>query len=106
QSSEYGTWAMGSNSSHNFMMGALGTTGARFNSNCQSAGTCTNENDAYNTAGCFSSMHIGGVLFVYLDGHVDYFTNDTNDETRYTIGVIDRAMDLDSPDNTPLNDDN
>src|SRR5262249_48288216 len=104
QSSEYGTWAMGSNSCHDFMMGALGTTGAPFNSNCQKAGTCSNQAQAYTTAGCFSSMHMGGVLFVYLDGHVDYFGGDTNDDLRYSIGVIDLDTVQDSPDNSPLND--
>jgi prepilin-type processing-associated H-X9-DG protein len=103
---EYGTWAMGSNSANQFMMGALGTTGAPFNHNCQAMGTCSNESEAYTTAGCFSSMHSGGVLFVYLDGHVDYFTNDTSDDVRYTIGVISQPADVDSPDNSPLNDDN
>jgi prepilin-type N-terminal cleavage/methylation domain-containing protein len=102
---EYGTWAMGSNWSQHFMMGALGTTGTPFNYNCQAMGTCANENDAYNTAGCFSSMHSGGVLFVYLDGHVDYFHNSTSDDVRQTIADINGLGDVDSPDNSPLNDD-
>jgi prepilin-type processing-associated H-X9-DG protein len=95
---------MGSNWSGHFMMGALGTTGAPFNYNCQTTGTCANEAEAYNTAGCFSSMHMGGVLFVYLDGHVAYFSNTTIDDIRYTIGVIDQDSNTDSPDNSPLND--
>jgi prepilin-type N-terminal cleavage/methylation domain-containing protein len=101
---EYGTWAMGSNWSQGFMMGALGTTGAPFNYNCQALGSCSNPSEAYTTAGCFSSMHTGGVLFVYLDGHVDYFTNDTIDDIRYAIGVINQDFDADSPDNSPLSD--
>jgi prepilin-type N-terminal cleavage/methylation domain-containing protein len=102
---EYGTWAMGSNSSQHFMLGALGTTGAPFNYNCQTLGTCGNEAEAFNTAGCFSSMHTGGVLFVYLDGHVDYFSNSTIDDVRQTIADINGLGDVDSPDNSPLNDD-
>jgi prepilin-type N-terminal cleavage/methylation domain-containing protein/prepilin-type processing-associated H-X9-DG protein len=102
---EYGTWAMGSNWSQHYMMGGLGTTGAPFNYNCQLKGTCGNKNEAYTTAGGFSSRHTGGVLFVYLDGHVEYFTNDTIDEIRRSIGDITGLGDIDSPDNSPLNDD-
>ncbi len=105
QNNEYGTWAMGSNWSQNFMMGALGTTGAPFNYNCQTIGTCANATEAFTTAGCFSSMHTGGVLFVYLDGHVDFFSNSTADDIRYAIGVINQNGNQDSPDNSPLNDD-
>ncbi len=105
QNTEYGTWAMGSNWAQHFEMGALGTTGAPFNYNCQMKGTCGNQDEAYTTAGGFSSMHTGGVLFVYLDGHVDYFSNTTIDSVRWTIGVIDNDNDNDSPANSPLNDD-
>ncbi len=104
-SQEYGTWAMGSNYSYHFMMGALGTTGIPFNYNCQTMGTCGNESEAYTTAGCFSSMHSGGVLFVYLDGHVDYFSNNTIDDIRLTIGIINGFGNGESPDNTPPVDD-
>jgi prepilin-type N-terminal cleavage/methylation domain-containing protein/prepilin-type processing-associated H-X9-DG protein len=102
---EYGTWAMGTNWALHFMMGALGTTGSPFNYNCQTKGTCGNEDEAFTTGGCFSSRHTGGVLFVYLDGHVQYFSNSTIDDIRQTIGVIDDSQDVDSPDNSPLNDD-
>jgi prepilin-type N-terminal cleavage/methylation domain-containing protein len=105
QNSEYGTWAMGSNWAQHFEMGALGTTGAPFNYNCQATGTCANDAEAYTTAGSFSSGHAGGVLFVYLDGHVDYFSNTTDDGVRQSIGVITGDGDVDSPDNSPLNDD-
>jgi hypothetical protein len=105
QNNEYGTWAMGTNWAQNFMSGALGTTGAPFNYNCQTLGTCSNETEAYTTAGAFSSWHTNGVLFVYLDGHVDFFSNSTIDSIRLTIGVIDDSLDTDSPDNSPLNDD-
>jgi prepilin-type N-terminal cleavage/methylation domain-containing protein len=105
QNTEYGTWAMGSNWSLHFQMGALGTTGAPFNYNCQAKGTCSNQDEAYTTAGCFSSGHTNGVLFVYLDGHVDFFSNSTIDSIRWSIGVIDNGLDSDSPDNSPLNDD-
>jgi prepilin-type N-terminal cleavage/methylation domain-containing protein len=104
QNNEYGTWAMGSNWAQQFEMGALGTTGSPFNYNCQRMGTCANKDEAFTTAGGFSSMHTGGVLFVYLDGHVDYFSDDTNGDIRYIIAVIDKAPDGDSPDNSPLND--
>jgi prepilin-type N-terminal cleavage/methylation domain-containing protein len=104
QNNEYGTWAMGSNWALNFEMGALGTTGSPFNYNCQRLGTCANEGEAFTTAGGFSSMHPGGVLFVYLDGHVDYFIDSTSDDVRYVIAVIDPGSDTDSPDNSPLND--
>ena len=102
---EYGTWAMGTNWAQHFEMGALGTTGAPFNYNCQTKGTCNNDAEAYTTAGCFSSMHSGGVLFVYLDGHVDYFHDSTIDSVRQSIGVINGNGDSDSPENSPLNDD-
>jgi prepilin-type processing-associated H-X9-DG protein len=105
QNNEYGTWAMGSNWAQHFEMGGLGTTGALFNYNCQTQGTCGNDADAFTTAGCFSSRHSGGVLFVYLDGHVDYFSNSTDDSVRQSIGVINGDGDVDSPDNSPLNDD-
>jgi prepilin-type N-terminal cleavage/methylation domain-containing protein len=105
QNNEYGTWAMGSNWALHFEMGALGTTGAPFNYNCQTMGTCGNQDDAYTTAGCYSSNHTGGVLFVFLDGHVDFFANSTSDSVRWSIGVIDNSNDTDSPDNSPLNDD-
>jgi prepilin-type N-terminal cleavage/methylation domain-containing protein len=104
QNDEYGTWAMGTNWAQNFEMGGLGTTGAPFNYNCQMLGTCGNDAEAYTTAGCFSSGHTGGVLFVYLDGHVDYFSNMTGDSVRWDIGVISEFGDVDSPDNSPLND--
>jgi prepilin-type N-terminal cleavage/methylation domain-containing protein len=104
QNNEYGTWALGSNWAQHFEMGALGTTGSPFNYNCQRMGTCANDGEAFTTAGGFSSMHPGGVLFVYLDGHVDYFSDNTNDDVRFTIAVIDRYSDTDSPDNSPLND--
>jgi prepilin-type N-terminal cleavage/methylation domain-containing protein/prepilin-type processing-associated H-X9-DG protein len=105
QNNEYGTWAMGTNWAQHFMMGALGTTGSPFNYDCQTKGTCGNATEAFTTAGCFSSRHTGGVLFVFLDGHVEYFSNSTIDEIRQTIGVIDDSEDMDSPDNSPLNDD-
>jgi prepilin-type N-terminal cleavage/methylation domain-containing protein len=105
QNNEYGTWAMGSNWSQHFMMGGLGTTGPPFNYNCQKLGTCSNEIEAYTTAGAFSSWHTNGVLFVYLDGHVDFFSNSTSDSIRQIIAVIDDSADTDSPDNSPLNDD-
>jgi prepilin-type N-terminal cleavage/methylation domain-containing protein len=105
QNNEYGTWAMGTNWALHFEMGALGTTGAPFNYNCQYKGTCGNQDEAYTTGGCFSSWHTGGgVLFVFLDGHVDYFSNATIDSVRYAIGVINDGVN-DSPDNSPLNDD-
>jgi prepilin-type N-terminal cleavage/methylation domain-containing protein/prepilin-type processing-associated H-X9-DG protein len=102
---EYGTWMMGTNWAEYFMMGALGTTGTPFNYDCQSKGTCSNSAEAYSTAGCYSSRHTGGVLFVYLDGHVDYFSNATIDSIRQAIGDIDDSANADSPDNSPLNDD-
>ncbi len=105
QNNEYGTWAMGTNWAQHFELGGLGTTGAPFNYNCQTLGTCGNNTEAFTTAGCFSSMHAGGVLFVYLDGHVDYFINNTSDDVRQGIGVINDDNDTDSPDNSPLNDD-
>jgi prepilin-type N-terminal cleavage/methylation domain-containing protein len=105
QNNEYGTWAMGSNWALHFEAGALGTTGSPFNYNCQKKGTCSNEDEAFTTAGGFSSGHTGGVLFVFLDGHVAYFSNSTGDGERYSIGVINEAGDADSPDNSPLNDD-
>jgi prepilin-type N-terminal cleavage/methylation domain-containing protein len=104
QMDEYGTWAMGTNWALHFEMGALGTTGAPFNYNCQTKGTCGNQDEAYTTAGCFSSGHTNGVLFGFLDGHVDFFSNATSDSVRYSIGVI-RETASDSPDNSPLNDD-
>jgi prepilin-type N-terminal cleavage/methylation domain-containing protein len=104
QNNEYGTWAMGTNWAQHFEMGGLGTTGSPFNYNCQAKGSCGNPDEAYTTAGGFSSMHTGGVLFVYLDGHVDFFTNDTIDEIRWTIAVINQSNDTDSPENSPLND--
>jgi prepilin-type processing-associated H-X9-DG protein len=105
QNNEYGTWAMGSNWALHFEMGALGTTGAPFNYNCQQLGTCSNQDEAFTTGGCFSSGHTNGVLFVFLDGHVAFFSNATPDEIRYSIGVIDASGDTDTPDNSPLNDD-
>jgi prepilin-type N-terminal cleavage/methylation domain-containing protein len=105
QNNEYGTWAMGTNWANKFEMGGLGTTGAPFNYNCQRKGTCGNEDEAFTTAGCFSSNHTNGVLFVFLDGHVEYFSNSTIDEIRRYIGVIDDDEDADTPDNSPLNDD-
>jgi prepilin-type N-terminal cleavage/methylation domain-containing protein len=105
QNNEYGTWAMGSNWAEHFEMGALGTTGSPFNYNCQTKGTCANEDEAFTTAGGFSSGHTGGVLFAFLDGHVAYYSNSTGDIERYNIGVISGAGDDDSPDNSPLNDD-
>jgi prepilin-type processing-associated H-X9-DG protein len=104
QNNEYGTWAMGSNWSQHFMMGGLGTTGAPFNYNCQAKGTCGNEDEAFTTAGAFSSAHTGGVLFVYLDGHVEYFSDSTIDDIRRTIADINGTGDIDSPGNSPLND--
>jgi prepilin-type N-terminal cleavage/methylation domain-containing protein len=103
QNDEYGTWAMGSNWAEHFECGALGTTGTPFNYNCQKTGTCANRNEAYSTAGCFSSNHIAGVLFVFLDGHVDYFDNYTSDSVRYSIAVIHESHD--TPANSPLLDD-
>ena len=105
QNNEYGTWAVGTNWAQNFMMGGLGTTGSPFNYNCQAKATCGNPDEAYTSAGGFSSWHPGGVQFVFLDGHVDYFSNSTIDDIRHTIGVIDDGQDADSPDNSPLNDD-
>jgi hypothetical protein len=105
QNNEYGTWAMGTNWAQNFEMGGLGTTGTPFNYNCQLKGTCANDAEAFSTGGCFSSGHTGGVLFVYLDGHVDYFTDTTIDAVRQSIGVINGDGDADSPANSPLNDD-
>ena len=105
QNNEYGTWAMGTNWALHFEMGALGTTGAPFNYNCQTQGTCSNQDEAFTTAGCFSSRHTGGVLFVFLDGHVDYFSDSTIDDVRYSIGVISGDGAADTPDNSPLNDD-
>jgi prepilin-type N-terminal cleavage/methylation domain-containing protein/prepilin-type processing-associated H-X9-DG protein len=105
QNNEYGTWAMGTNWAQRFEMGGLGTTGAPFNYDCQRRGTCSNQDEAYTTAGCFSSKHTGGVLFVFLDGHVEFFSDTTIDDIRQTIGVIDDSQDTDSPDNSPLNDD-
>jgi prepilin-type N-terminal cleavage/methylation domain-containing protein len=104
QNNEYGTWAMGSNWALHFEMGALGTTGSPFNYNCQAMGTCANQDEAFTTAGGYSSGHTLGVLFVFLDGHVAFFSNATSDDIRYSIGVIDTNSD-DSPDNSPLNDD-
>jgi prepilin-type N-terminal cleavage/methylation domain-containing protein/prepilin-type processing-associated H-X9-DG protein len=103
QNNEYGTWAMGSNWAQHFEMGALGTTGAPFNYNCQRKGTCGNQDEAYTTAGCFSSLHTGGVQFVFCDGHVDYFSDGTSDNVRYSIAVIHESHD--TPANSPLNDD-
>ena len=105
QNNEYGTWAMGTNWAQHFEMGGLGTTGAPFNYNCQAKGACGNQDEAFTTAGAFSSGHSGGVLFVYLDGHVEYFHNTTIDDIRRTIADINGAGDIDSPDNSPLNDD-
>jgi hypothetical protein len=105
QNTEYGTWALGTNWAQHFEMGGLGTTGAPFNYNCQKLGTCSNAAEAFTTAGAFSSWHTNGVLFVYLDGHVDFFSTSTIDSIRQTIGVIDDSLDTDSPDNSPLNDD-
>jgi prepilin-type N-terminal cleavage/methylation domain-containing protein len=105
QNNEYGTWAMGSNWSQHFEMGALGTTGSPFNYNCQKKGTCGNQDEAYTTAGGYSSGHTGGVLFVFLDGHVAYYSDSTTDDVRYSIGVINTTGDTDTPDNSPLNDD-
>jgi hypothetical protein len=102
QNNEYGTWAMGSNWALHFEMGALGTTGSPFNYNCQRIGTCGNEDEAFTSAGGFSSGHTGGVLFVFLDGHVDYFSDSTIDSVRYSIAVINDSTD--TPDNSPLND--
>jgi prepilin-type N-terminal cleavage/methylation domain-containing protein len=103
QNNEYGTWAMGSNWAQHFEIGALGTTGTPFNYNCQRKGSCANQDEAYSTAGCFSSMHPGVVVgFVFLDGHVDYFSDDTSDSVRYNIAVIHETNDI--PDNSPLND--
>jgi prepilin-type N-terminal cleavage/methylation domain-containing protein/prepilin-type processing-associated H-X9-DG protein len=103
QNDEYGTWAMGSNWSQNFEMGALGTTGTPFNCNCETMGTGGNQAEAYSSAGCFSSGHTAGVNFVFLDGHVDFFTSDTIDGVRYSIAVIHDSHD--TPANSPLNDD-
>jgi prepilin-type N-terminal cleavage/methylation domain-containing protein/prepilin-type processing-associated H-X9-DG protein len=105
KNNEYGTWAMGTNWALHFEMGALGTTGSVFNYSCQSKGTCSNEDAAFTTAGGFSSRHTNGVLFVFLDGHVTYFSNATSDDVRWGIGVLDYGLDADSPDNSPLNDD-
>jgi prepilin-type N-terminal cleavage/methylation domain-containing protein len=106
QSSQYGTWAMGANSAQNEMMQALGTTGVPFNYNYQpTSGSVYNDSGAYNTAGCFSSMHGGGVLFVYLDGHVDYFSGNIPDAVRLAIGTINGFGSSDSPLNTVLSDD-
>jgi prepilin-type N-terminal cleavage/methylation domain-containing protein/prepilin-type processing-associated H-X9-DG protein len=105
QNNEYGTWQVGTNWAQNFMMGGLGTTGSPFNYDCQAKGTCGNQDEAYTSAGGFSSRHGGGVLFVYLDGHVAYFNNSTIDEIRRTIADINGLGDIDSPDNSPLNDD-
>jgi prepilin-type N-terminal cleavage/methylation domain-containing protein len=105
QNNEYGTWAMGTNWSQHFMLGGLGTTGAPFNYNCQAKGSCGNQDEAFTTAGGFSSGHTAGVLFVYLDGHVAYFSDSTIDDIRRTIADINGSGDVDSPDNSPLNDD-
>jgi hypothetical protein len=104
QNNEYGTWAVGTNWAQHFMLGGLGTTGAPFNYNCQAKGTCGNQDEAFTTAGAFSSGHSGGVLFVYLDGHVDFFGDNTIDDIRRTIGDINGSGDVDAPDNSPLND--
>jgi prepilin-type N-terminal cleavage/methylation domain-containing protein/prepilin-type processing-associated H-X9-DG protein len=103
QNDEYGTWAMGSNWALHFEIGALGTTGTPFNYNCQAKGTCGNQDEAYSTAGCFSSRHTNGVQFVFLDGHVDYFSDSTSDSIRYQIAVLHDSTD--SPADSPLNDD-
>jgi prepilin-type N-terminal cleavage/methylation domain-containing protein/prepilin-type processing-associated H-X9-DG protein len=104
QNNEYGTWAVGTNWANRFMMGGLGTTGSPFNYNCQAMGTCSNLDEAYTSAGGFSSWHTGGVQFVFLDGHVDYFSNNTIDDIRRVIADINGSGDFDSPDNSPLND--
>jgi prepilin-type N-terminal cleavage/methylation domain-containing protein len=93
----YGTWAMGTNYAQNEMFQALGTTGVPFNYNDQS--------DPYNVAGCFSSTHLGGVLFAYLDGHVTNFTPNTPDLVRLAIGSITGIGGSDSPANSVLSDD-
>jgi hypothetical protein len=96
---------MGSNYSLHEMMGALGTTGVPFNYNYEpTAGGVYNAAGAYNTAGCFSSNHTGGVLFVYLDGHVVYFSGNTSDTVRLTIGSLNGGAATPPPPNTPLND--
>jgi prepilin-type N-terminal cleavage/methylation domain-containing protein len=106
QSTEYGTWMLGTNSALSEMMGALGTTGVPFNYNYQpTANGVYIEPEAYNTAGCFSSNHGGGVLFVYLDGHVDYFDGNTADAVRLAMGTIS-GSDYDTPPpNTVISDD-
>jgi len=106
QSNEYGTWAMGTNSAQNEMMGALGTTGVPFNYNYEpTSGGAYNDTEAYNTAGCFSSMHMGGVLFVYLDGHVEYFRGNVPDLVRLASGTINGYGGSDAPPNSVLSDD-
>ncbi len=103
---EYGTWAMGTNYALHEMMGALGTTGVPFNYNYgPTSGGAYNAAGAYNTAGCFSSNHTGGVLFVFLDGHVTYFSGNTSDEIRLAIGSLKGGLATPPPPNTTLGDD-
>ena len=86
---EYGTWAMGTNQAENHMECALGSTGIPFNYNYASApGTTYQRFPASNTAGCFSSKHPGGVMFVFLDGHVAFLPTATADLTRLAIATI------------------
>jgi len=83
---EYGTWAMGTNQAENHMECALGSTGIPFNYNGVANGY--SRFPASNTAGCYSSLHPGGVQFVFLDGHVAFFPTATADLTRLAIGTI------------------
>ena len=106
QFNEYGTWAMGSNYSEHEMMGALGTTGVPFNYNYDlTSGGVYNTAGAYSTAGCFSSNHTGGVLFVFMDGHVLYFSGNTSDSVRCAMGSLNGTCSTPPPPNTPLSDD-
>jgi prepilin-type N-terminal cleavage/methylation domain-containing protein len=86
---EYGTWSMGTNDCENHMEAALGSIGIPLNYVGVTSATGYQRFPSSNTAGCFSSKHPGnGVLFVFLDGHVDFLSTNTSDATRLALGTI------------------
>jgi prepilin-type N-terminal cleavage/methylation domain-containing protein/prepilin-type processing-associated H-X9-DG protein len=85
---EYGTWAMGTNWIENHLEECLGSIGIPFNYNGETGGTYIRF-AASNTAGGFSSNHIGkGVNFAFLDGSVHFLSADTSNFVRMALGTI------------------
>jgi prepilin-type N-terminal cleavage/methylation domain-containing protein/prepilin-type processing-associated H-X9-DG protein len=83
--SEYGTWAMGTNLAANMQHQAVGTTGTPFN---YLPANFADRFSETNAAACYSSMHTGGVNFVFLDGTVHFLSTNTSASVRLAIGTI------------------